>query len=597
MERALGNLSTSEEVRLVIWDLDDTFWKGTLAEGPIEYVQANHDLVIELSKRGIVNSICSKNIFENAKAVLEDAEIWPYFIFPLINWEPKGPVIEKLIKEIQLRPENVLFIDDNPLNLEDAKFYVPGIQVASPLNIDGMLGLTSFQGKYDPDLSRLHHYKILETKQSDKNLAVNSNADFLRQCDIKVTIKENCLSEKDRILELINRTNQLNFTKVRLDEENLLSLFNDINIETRYLHVVDRYGDYGVCGFYSLQGGQLQHFLFSCRVMNMGIEDWIYHKLGKPHISIQGEVASSLENKMPPDWIREVAEISPSVKTRRSFPKHRILIKGGCDLEQLSTYLTDSFRIETEYNYPSETGFPIHTEHTEILKRCNSGTLECFAEVIDRLPFLNRNAYRTNFFQRRWGIRVYSILMDYTQGLYRYQNTSLIVPFGDFLIDITQSTHWMRYLQKYEDKGIDENFFYWFAENFVFMGGMSAQELSENLEWMRRRIPQDRQLIILNASEVKIMHDFETNRWQHHHALNQVVDNFVKTHEENTKLCDVRKHVRFCQDVTDNIRHYNRERYLDIADELIAILMDCSVVEESQVSKIIRSLGLGRRSG
>jgi hypothetical protein len=45
-----------EAVRLVIWDLDDTFWKRTLTKGDITaYVQAHHDCVIELARRGIVS--------------------------------------------------------------------------------------------------------------------------------------------------------------------------------------------------------------------------------------------------------------------------------------------------------------------------------------------------------------------------------------------------------------------------------------------------------------------------------------------------------------------------------------------------------------
>lgn len=47
---------TAEAVRLVIWDLDDTFWKGTLTEGGIEPILENIELVKLLSARGIVNS-------------------------------------------------------------------------------------------------------------------------------------------------------------------------------------------------------------------------------------------------------------------------------------------------------------------------------------------------------------------------------------------------------------------------------------------------------------------------------------------------------------------------------------------------------------
>jgi hypothetical protein len=43
----------AEPVRLVVWDLDETFWKGSVSEGGMrEYVKAHHDTVIELARRG-----------------------------------------------------------------------------------------------------------------------------------------------------------------------------------------------------------------------------------------------------------------------------------------------------------------------------------------------------------------------------------------------------------------------------------------------------------------------------------------------------------------------------------------------------------------
>ena len=86
-----------EAVRLVVWDLDETFWRGTLTEGGIsEYVQAHHDMVLELNRRGIMCSICSKNNFETIQAILTEKGLWDYFIFPSISWEPKGIRLAKL---------------------------------------------------------------------------------------------------------------------------------------------------------------------------------------------------------------------------------------------------------------------------------------------------------------------------------------------------------------------------------------------------------------------------------------------------------------------------------------------------------------------
>ena len=57
-----------ETIKLLIWDLDETFWKGTISDGEITPVPENIELVKHLTDRGIVNSICSKNDYEKTKA-------------------------------------------------------------------------------------------------------------------------------------------------------------------------------------------------------------------------------------------------------------------------------------------------------------------------------------------------------------------------------------------------------------------------------------------------------------------------------------------------------------------------------------------------
>jgi len=73
-----------EAVRLVIWDLDDTFWRGTLSEGPVTPVLENLATVRALNARGIMNAVCSKNDVEPVKKVLRNLGIWDEFIFPEI---------------------------------------------------------------------------------------------------------------------------------------------------------------------------------------------------------------------------------------------------------------------------------------------------------------------------------------------------------------------------------------------------------------------------------------------------------------------------------------------------------------------------------
>ena len=64
-----------EKIKLVIWDLDETFWKGTFSEGTVDIPQENVTLLKMLTDIGIVNSICSKNDAEQVLAYLRKANL------------------------------------------------------------------------------------------------------------------------------------------------------------------------------------------------------------------------------------------------------------------------------------------------------------------------------------------------------------------------------------------------------------------------------------------------------------------------------------------------------------------------------------------
>ncbi len=100
MAPTTGNyqLAPDTPIKLVIWDLDDTFWQGTLSEGPITPLEANLELVRDTAARGLVHTIVSKNDFAPAEARLRELGIWELFVFARISWQPKGPVIRELLE-------------------------------------------------------------------------------------------------------------------------------------------------------------------------------------------------------------------------------------------------------------------------------------------------------------------------------------------------------------------------------------------------------------------------------------------------------------------------------------------------------------------
>ena len=58
------------KTKLIIWDLDDTFWKGSLEEGNVIFELETINFIQELTTKGIMNSICSKMIFKKLKKSL-----------------------------------------------------------------------------------------------------------------------------------------------------------------------------------------------------------------------------------------------------------------------------------------------------------------------------------------------------------------------------------------------------------------------------------------------------------------------------------------------------------------------------------------------
>ena len=47
--------------KLIIWDLDETFWNGNISETEVSFKPEVLKFVQELALKGIMNSICSKN--------------------------------------------------------------------------------------------------------------------------------------------------------------------------------------------------------------------------------------------------------------------------------------------------------------------------------------------------------------------------------------------------------------------------------------------------------------------------------------------------------------------------------------------------------
>src|SRR5262245_13415243 len=87
----------SRNIKLLVWDLDNTLWRGTLLEGDdIRLSESVGATLKTLDERGILHSIASKNDHDTAMSKLKELGVAGYFLYPQINWSSKASNIRTI---------------------------------------------------------------------------------------------------------------------------------------------------------------------------------------------------------------------------------------------------------------------------------------------------------------------------------------------------------------------------------------------------------------------------------------------------------------------------------------------------------------------
>lgn len=577
-------------IKLVIWDLDDTLWRGTLSEGEVFMDSQNVQLINRLTDIGIINSICSKNDLETVQKKLQEIGILEKFVFISVNWEAKGGRVKQIIENMQLRPENVLFVDDNPSNLEEAKFYCPELITMLPEELPDLLHEALECDKKDPGHKRLKQYRILEEKQKQKG-QFTSNEEFLYSSNIQVKFENDCMGNLKRIHDLIWRSNQLNFTKVRSTQEELQEIFIDESVECGYVRVRDRFGDYGITGFYALKDGKLIHFCFSCRILGMGIEQFVYEKLGRPEIKIVGEVVSDLSKGKVPGWINQETQ----KQEHKSVPvkngcTHRVLIKGPCDLFQILPYIADKNMIDTEFTYVNKKGITIEsTGHTTHIVEAMRLTDKQKKRILKEVPFADEGIYSDRIYKGDYKVVIVSILQDANLGVYRRKDTGEQIAFAEGYHPITDLKNWDAYISgKYSSSGFrfTYDFLKQFSERYEFMGINTPVQIVDNLRYIRKCLPKDCMLAVMLGGELY----YEKNTvpaYENRHLVHKKINDAIRAaaDELNLYLIDVNRYLVDQNSFYDHFNHYIKPVYYQLAGEIVQLINEQTGSELKETPK------------
>lgn len=275
----------ADKVKVVAWDLDNTLWKGTLINN--DKIEINQDalkVIQEFDKRGILNTICSKNDYSVATAKLRELGIIDYFLYPAINWGQKSENLKAIAQQLNLGINAFAFIDDNVREREEVKQALPMVRVFSDTEITSLLNKDCFDVPITETSSKRRLLYMEDAERNELKAYYNNNYDdFLRSLGMVLTVEYVDYNNKERCYELLSRSNQLNLSTNRYTREEYDCLLSNHHNVCLAFRVSDKFGDYGIVAFMSLSIQQstakIIDFVISCRIAKKKVENAIIFSL------------------------------------------------------------------------------------------------------------------------------------------------------------------------------------------------------------------------------------------------------------------------------------------------------------------------------
>ncbi|MHB8224920.1 HAD-IIIC family phosphatase [Acidithiobacillus sp.] len=289
LEGAMRVLRAEDPVKLIITDLDNTLWRGVLAEEdeivpwqhtegwPLGYAEA----LLECKRRGILLAICSKN--EEGPTRERFQQLWGQrlrledFCSVQINWQPKSQNIAQILRTTNILPDHALFIDDHPLEIEEVRraFSRMRFLTGAPERWRHVLLYAPETQVARVSEESAHRTNSIQAKAVRELAAQSMDRDaWLQSLDLTLRfdrIVDAGHSRYARALELLNRTNQFNTTGQRWSDAEL----QDWLASGGWLlaaRAEDRFTNHGLVALALLRDHGIEQVVLSCRVFSLGIE-------------------------------------------------------------------------------------------------------------------------------------------------------------------------------------------------------------------------------------------------------------------------------------------------------------------------------------
>jgi FkbH-like protein len=268
---------SSERVKCVVWDLDNTLWPGTLLEGTAGDVRPElRGLIERLDQRGILHSVASRGDEQLALAKLSASPLAPILLHVQIGWMEKCESIERIADALNIGVDTILFVDDDPFERAGVAAALPSVACVAPDDLECLERIASqpIESFSSEARQRRGAYKQDERRALDERRHPGGREGFLRDARMRVLLRYATVDDVGRLAELVERTNQMNTAGRAYTIEELSEFAATRRQHAFVLEYEDAYGALGTVGLAVLDWSKeiwtVRLALVSCRLISRG---------------------------------------------------------------------------------------------------------------------------------------------------------------------------------------------------------------------------------------------------------------------------------------------------------------------------------------
>jgi FkbH-like protein len=300
--RLLGAIRGKARKCLVL-DLDNTCWGGVIGDDGLQGIKigqgsaageaflAVQRMATELHGRGVVLAVSSKNDEETARRPFRDHPDMllkeSHLAVFQANWNDKPSNLEAIAGALNIGLDALVLLDDNPAERAQVRAALPMVAVPElpndpawypwVLSAAGYFEAVAFS---DEDRLRAASYAS-NAGRAEVKAKARDLGDYLASLDMTLELGPFDTHGRQRIAQLINKTNQFNLTTRRYTEAEVAAAQADPDVFTLQARLTDRFGDLGMIGVVIARplveeeglAWELDTWLMSCRVLGRRVEE------------------------------------------------------------------------------------------------------------------------------------------------------------------------------------------------------------------------------------------------------------------------------------------------------------------------------------